>query len=88
MKCSVNREAFELEAHITAMYTELKHEKILNDRLKELREHNDKFAKKLKNEHEQRIQDKEERHSIEITKNQAEYEKLAKETVENVAKPQ
>ena len=53
------KESAEMETHRTAMETEQKHQKVLNDRLKELREHNDKFVKKLKNEHEQVIQDKE-----------------------------
>ena len=39
--------------------------------------------KKLKNEHEHAIQDKEEEHSKEIAKNKVEYKKLIKEKVPN-----
>ena len=40
------REALELEAHKTAMQTEQKHQKHLDECLKELREHNVKFMNK------------------------------------------
>ena len=47
---------------------------MLHDRLKELREHNDNFVKKLNDQHKEAMQEKEEQSVKEIGKIQANYE--------------